>query len=54
MRPGPRVKVSMAIENLFDRDYSEPGSLAIIGANGLPTFVPQPGISAILGVDAHF
>jgi iron complex outermembrane recepter protein len=48
------VRVSLDIENLFNRYYSEPDSLAIIGPSGLPVFVPEPGFSALLGIDARF
>jgi len=48
------VRVSLDIENLLNRAYTEPGSLAIIGPNGLPTFVEEPGISALMGVEARF
>jgi len=48
------VRVSLDLENLFNRYFSEPDSLAIIGPSGLPIFVPEPGFSALLGVDARF
>jgi iron complex outermembrane recepter protein len=48
------VRVSLDIDNLFNRYYSEPDSLAIIGPSGLPVFVPEPGFSALLGLDAKF
>jgi len=48
------VRVSLDIENLLNRAYTEPGSLAIIGPNGLATFVEEPGISALMGVEARF
>jgi iron complex outermembrane recepter protein len=48
------VRVSLDLENLLNRYYSEPDSLAIIGPSGLPTFVPEPGFSALLGIDARF
>ncbi len=48
------VRVSLDIENLLNRAYTEPDSLAIIGPNGLPTFVEEPGISALMGVEARF
>jgi hypothetical protein len=48
------VRVSLDIENLLNRAYTEPGSLAIIGPDGLPTFVQEPGISASMGVEARF
>jgi outer membrane receptor protein involved in Fe transport len=48
------IRVSIDIENLLNRAYVEPGSLAIIGPNGLPTFVEEPGISVLMGVEARF
>ncbi len=53
-RVNKNVKLNAEIQNLFNRYYIEPGSLAIIGPNGIPTFLPEPGISAIIGVDARF
>jgi outer membrane receptor protein involved in Fe transport len=49
-----RVRLTLSIENLLNRDYTEPGSLVIADASGVPTYVKEPGISAILGVDASF
>lgn len=48
------LRLTMAIENLFDSYYVEPGSLAIIGPQGLPVYMPEPGITFNLGVDARF
>jgi outer membrane receptor protein involved in Fe transport len=48
------VRVSLDLENLFNKFYSEPDSLAMIGPNGLPTFVKEPGFSALLGLDTRF
>jgi outer membrane receptor protein involved in Fe transport len=48
------VRLTVRINNLLDRHYTEPGSLAIIGPSGLPTFVAEPGISALIGLDARF
>ncbi|MGO9115074.1 MAG: TonB-dependent receptor domain-containing protein [Thermoguttaceae bacterium] len=48
------VRLSMAVENLFNQPYTEPGSLAIINPQGVPAFVQEPGISVLLGVDARF
>jgi outer membrane receptor protein involved in Fe transport len=53
-RVSKNVRLDMEIQNLFNRYYIEPDSLVIIGPNGLPTFLPEPGISAIIGVDARF
>lgn len=48
------VRVSLDIENILNRAFTEPGSLAIIGPNGVPTYVEEPGISALVGVEARF
>ena len=49
-----RIRLTLAIENLLNKDYAEPGSLVIAGPSGTPTFVKEPGTTAILGLDAHF
>jgi iron complex outermembrane recepter protein len=48
------VRLSLALENLFNRDYYEPGSLVILNPAGIPAFIREPGFSAILGIDARF
>ena len=48
------IRLNMAVENLFNQFYMEPGSLAIINPQGVPAFVREPGISVLLGVDARF
>jgi iron complex outermembrane receptor protein len=48
------VRLTAAIENLFNVAYAEPGSLAILNPQGIPTFVKEPGISALIGIDARF
>ena len=42
------------IENLLNRAYTEPGSLAIVGPDGIPTFVQEPGITVLTGLEARF
>ena len=49
-----RIRLTMSIDNIFNVYYSEPGSIAIIGPNGLPVFMPEPGISVGLGLEARF
>jgi len=49
-----QIRVTMSIDNLFNVYYSEPGSLAIMGPNGLPIFIPEPGISVGFGLEARF
>ncbi len=54
-RVNKNIRLNAEIQNLFNRYYIEPGSLAITnGAYGPHTYVPEPGISAIIGVDARF
>jgi len=48
------LRLSLALENLLNRDYYEPGSLVILDPSGTPTFIREPGFSAILGVDGRF
>ncbi|MCE5266516.1 MAG: TonB-dependent receptor [Planctomycetaceae bacterium] len=48
------LRVSLALENLLNRDYYEPGSLVYLNSAGVPTFLREPGFSAILGVEAKF
>lgn len=48
------IRISLDLENLLNRYYTEPDSLAIIGPRGLPIFVPEPGFSALLGIEARF
>jgi outer membrane receptor protein involved in Fe transport len=48
------VRVSLDLENLLNRYYSEPDSLAVIGPSGSPVFIPEPGFSALLGIEARF
>ena len=45
------LRLSLALENLFNQPYAEPDSLAIINPQGIPTFVREPGFSALLGVE---
>jgi outer membrane receptor protein involved in Fe transport len=53
-RVNKNVRLRVDLDNLLDRYYAEPGSLAIIGPAGLPVFVPEPGFTAIFGLDARF
>ena len=48
------IRLTMSIDNIFNVYYSEPGSIAIIGPKGLPVFIPEPGISVGLGLEAQF
>ena len=48
------LRLTAAVENLFDKYYAEPGSLAIIGPYGMPVYMPEPGVTLNLGVEAKF
>jgi iron complex outermembrane receptor protein len=48
------LRLTLALENLFNQPYTEPDSLAIINPQGIPAFVQEPGFSALLGVDARY
>jgi outer membrane receptor protein involved in Fe transport len=49
-----QIRLTMSIENIFNTYYSDPGSIFIINPEGFPTPMPEPGISAGLGVEAKF
>ena len=48
------LRVSLSLENLLNTYYYEPGSLVILNQNGVPCFIPEPGFTAILGIDGKF
>ena len=48
------LRLTMAVENLFNVDYIEHGSLVMLNPQGIPTFVREPGISVLAGIDARF
>lgn len=48
------VRVRSSITNLFDRTYTEHGSLAILNRLGEVTFVKDPGISWFTGLEVEF
>jgi outer membrane receptor protein involved in Fe transport len=50
----PNLRISLTLENLLNTDYYEPGSLVILNSAGVPTFIREPGFSAILGLDGRF
>ena len=53
-QPSKNLRLTMAVENLLNRDYTEHGSLVILNPQGVPTFVKEPGTSFLAGVDARF
>jgi hypothetical protein len=48
------IRLSLALENLLNANYYEPGSLIIMNSSNLPTFIREPGFSAIVGIDGRF
>jgi outer membrane receptor protein involved in Fe transport len=48
------LRLTLALENLFDTYYAEPGARAILGPQGLPVYMPEPGFTVNFGVDARF
>ena len=49
------VRLTSSIENLFDRNYTEHGSLAITGPTGGGyTFVKEPGFNWLTGVEVTY
>jgi outer membrane receptor protein involved in Fe transport len=48
------LRVTLSLENLLNTYYYEPGSLVILNPSGVPTFIPEPGFSAIIGIDGKF
>jgi outer membrane receptor protein involved in Fe transport len=53
-RLNEHLRIYSSIENLFDRSYSEPGSLAIVTPHNTIGFVSEPGFSWIVGFEASF
>ena len=49
-----RLRFTLSLENLLNRDYYEPGSVVMLNQNGVPSFIKEPGFTAVLGVDYHF
>ncbi len=49
-----RLRFFSAIENLFDRTYTEHGSLVLTNQLGQITFVKEPGFSWTFGFEARF
>lgn len=54
VRPVERWKLTFGIENFTDSKYRQHGSLAITGPDGRPTFLPEPGISYVIGSEFSF
>ena len=44
----------MSLQNLLDKDYSEPGSLAIRDYAGRMVYLKEPGFNGVFGVEARF
>jgi outer membrane receptor protein involved in Fe transport len=50
----PNVRLHTSFENLFDRTYTEHGSLVIVNQNGNLSFVKERGFSWLIGLEAKF
>jgi outer membrane receptor protein involved in Fe transport len=48
------IRLTSAIENLFDRSYFQHGSLAIMNRNGQVEFIKEPGFTWTIGVEVAF
>lgn len=48
------LRFTMTLDNLFNVNYRQHGSLAIIGPNGLPTFLQEPGFNGMFGMEWTF
>jgi outer membrane receptor protein involved in Fe transport len=48
------IRLNAEVQNLFNRYYFEPGSLVIMGPNGIPTRLPEPGVNFLVSVEARF
>jgi len=48
------IRLTLALENLLNRDYYEPGSLVYLNSAGVVTHISEPGFTAMLGLDARF
>jgi outer membrane receptor protein involved in Fe transport len=53
-RVSQHLRLNLALENLFNQPYSEPGSLVILNSQGTPALVKEPGFSALMGLEAQF
>ena len=49
-----RLRFSLSLDNLLNRDYYEPGSVVMLNPAGLPSFIREPGFSAVVGMDYAF
>lgn len=54
VRVGESMRISSAIENLFDNTYTEHGSLVVVNPAGARSFVKEPGINWRLGVELEY
>lgn len=48
------MRVFTSLENVFDRTYTEHGSLLVVNSNGDASFVKEPGINFRIGVELSF
>ena len=45
------LRLTLALDNLLNRDYYEPGSVVMLNQAGVPEFIREPGFTTVLGVD---
>ena len=48
------IRLSLSLENLLNRNYYEPGSLVFLNSAGIPSFIREPGFTAVVGIDGRF
>lgn len=48
------LRLTSSIQNLTDRTYTEHGSLVIVDPNGNRTFVKEPGINLLMGLELEY
>lgn len=48
------LRLMAGVDNLFDEAYTQHGSLVIINAAGRPSFVQEPGISFVMGMELTY
>lgn len=53
-RVSDNLRLTSAVENLFDRVYTQHGSLAIVDSAGNLSFVKEPGINFLMGAELSY
>ncbi|MBN2577609.1 MAG: TonB-dependent receptor [Pirellulales bacterium] len=49
-----RLNLTLALENLTNAYYFEPGSVVILNPSGIPVRIPEPGFTVSLGIEGKF